>query len=235
MGFVRRHGLALHQHHPFIAVTHERLSQQNFAPENANRAVISCRPSAFGRDSPVADRLSSVAANVSEGGKAAVRMLRGAPSKAKRCACKKRLGHHFDHTIRASSARAFRTSLVVSPPSIAEDRLQQRAGIVGRTRIAPQPGQVGRGAQFEHARLLAAGDVDGPEETGFRPRRVRLRRRDASSCAGPNFATGTSRCCAGSRFPSSTRSPNAGWPAREVVVRELSSIDARGRARLFDD
>jgi hypothetical protein len=29
--------------------------------------------------------------------------------------------------------------------------------------------------------------------------------------------------------------PHAGWPAREVVVRELSSIDARGRARLFDD
>ena len=36
-------------------------------------------------------------------------------------------------------------------------------------------GEAGRGAQFEHAGLLLTGDLDGSEEAGFRPLRVRLR------------------------------------------------------------
>src|SRR5271157_6615245 len=56
-----------------------------------------------------------------------------------------------------------------------EDRLQQRARVVGRARVAPQPGEVGRGAQFEQADFLIAGDVDRLEEAGLRSRPVRLR------------------------------------------------------------
>ena len=55
--------------------------------------------------------------NGSTGGcliRAAERPHQGEPSRLQ-----KRLEPHFDHTISASSARAFRTSLVVSPPSIA--------------------------------------------------------------------------------------------------------------------
>ena len=36
-------------------------------------------------------------------------------------------------------------------------------------------GEVGRGAQFEHAGFLTSCDFDGLEETGFRARTVRLR------------------------------------------------------------
>ena len=56
-----------------------------------------------------------------------------------------------------------------------EDRLQQRPGIVGRACLAPQTGEVVRGAQFEHARFLTSGRLDGVEETGFRLCPVRLR------------------------------------------------------------
>ena len=66
----------------------------------------------------------------------------------------------------------------LTPVDCGEDRLEQRARIVVRSRVAPQPGEVGRGAQFEETRFLAAGDVDRPEETGFRPRVVRLRQRE---------------------------------------------------------
>ena len=53
-----------------------------------------------------------------------------------------------------------------------EDRLEQRAKIVGRTRGAPEAGEVDRGAQFEDACFLAAGDVDRREEAGFRLHKV---------------------------------------------------------------
>src|SRR5271166_736600 len=55
-----------------------------------------------------------------------------------------------------------------------EDGLQQRAGIAARTRVAPQPGEVRRCAQFEHKRFLPPGDLDRFEKTSFRPRPVLL-------------------------------------------------------------
>lgn len=57
---------------------------------------------------------------------------------------------------------------------LGEDRLQQGAGIVPRAHVAPQPGEVSRGAQFQHARFLASGDFDRFEEAGLRPRTVWL-------------------------------------------------------------
>ena len=52
--------------------------------------------------------------------------------------------------------------------------MQQRAGIMIRSDFAPQPGEVDGRAQFEQARLLAAGDLDGFFETGFRARPIRF-------------------------------------------------------------
>ena len=56
-----------------------------------------------------------------------------------------------------------------------EDRLQHRAGIAVRPGVAPQLREVGSRAQFEQTRFLAAGDLNGFFETGFRTRPVRLR------------------------------------------------------------
>ena len=56
-----------------------------------------------------------------------------------------------------------------------QDRLHQRAGIVGRTRVAPEAGEIDRGAQFEEARLLATGYLDRFEERGFGPCSVGFR------------------------------------------------------------
>src|SRR5580693_46652 len=58
----------------------------------------------------------------------------------------------------ASVADIFR-----SLPSLdrGEGWLQQSAGIVGRSGVAPEAGKIGRGTQFENASFLAAGDFDG--------------------------------------------------------------------------
>jgi hypothetical protein len=67
-----------------------------------------------------------------------------------------------------------RTSLVCSPPSIVARLGSSTAGIVGRACVAPETREVGRGAQFEQARLLAASDLDRLEEAGLSPPRFRL-------------------------------------------------------------
>jgi hypothetical protein len=41
-----------------------------------------------------------------------------------------------------------------------EDRLHQRVWIAGRACLAPDPGEVGRGAQFKQTRFLASGGND---------------------------------------------------------------------------
>ena len=54
-----------------------------------------------------------------------------------------------------------------------QDRLQQRAGIIVRPGVMPQPGEVDRRAQFEQTRFLAAGDLNCFSETGFRAQPIR--------------------------------------------------------------
>jgi hypothetical protein len=56
-----------------------------------------------------------------------------------------------------------------------QDRRQQRARIAVRAGVAPQPGEVVGGAQYEQARVLAAGDLHRLYETGFRAQPTRLR------------------------------------------------------------
>ena len=51
-----------------------------------------------------------------------------------------------------------------------QDRLQHRAGIAVRPGVAPQLREVGSRAQFEQTRFLAASDLNGFFETGFRAR-----------------------------------------------------------------
>ncbi|HMI13544.1 MAG TPA: hypothetical protein VK567_18525, partial [Bradyrhizobium sp.] len=55
-----------------------------------------------------------------------------------------------------------------------QDRLQQRAGIIVRPGVMPQPGEVDRRAQFEQTRFLATGDLNCFSETGFRAQPIRL-------------------------------------------------------------
>ena len=55
-----------------------------------------------------------------------------------------------------------------------QDRLQQRAGIIVRSGVTPQPGEVDGRAQFEQTRFLATGDLNCFSETGFRARPIRL-------------------------------------------------------------
>jgi hypothetical protein len=60
----------------------------------------------------------------------------------------------------------------VAALDLREDRLQQRTGIVGRSCLAPETGEVDPSSQLELARLLAVGDVDRFAETSFRSRSV---------------------------------------------------------------
>src|SRR5712664_2784942 len=55
-----------------------------------------------------------------------------------------------------------------------QDWLQQRAGIIVRPGVTPQPGEVDSCAQFEQTRFLATGDLNGFSETGFRAKPIRL-------------------------------------------------------------
>ena len=83
------------------------------------------------------------------------------------------------HPISASSARALRTSLVASPPSICA-----RIGSNSARGSLGEPVSRQRRARSIAARsssrrdFLAAGDVDRFEETSFRPRPVRLQGRE---------------------------------------------------------
>ena len=58
-----------------------------------------------------------------------------------------------------------------------EDRFQQRPGFADRI-LAPQSGKVDGGTKLRHSTFLLARDLDGLEETGLRPRPVRLRPRE---------------------------------------------------------
>ena len=53
------------------------------------------------------------------------------------------------------------------------DRCQQVVGFLSLALLLPQPAQAHRGPQLQGFRLLAAGDVQGPLQPGFR---LRLRR-----------------------------------------------------------
>ena len=55
-----------------------------------------------------------------------------------------------------------------------QDRLQQRAGIIVRPGVTPQPGEVDSCAQLEQTRFLATGDLNCLSETGFRAQPIRL-------------------------------------------------------------
>ena len=55
-----------------------------------------------------------------------------------------------------------------------QDRLQQRAGIIVRSGVTPQPGEVDRRAQFEQTRFLSTGDLNCFSETDFRAQPIRL-------------------------------------------------------------
>jgi hypothetical protein len=72
-----------------------------------------------------------------------------------------------------------------SPPSIVARIGSSSAGIVGRTRLVPETGEVGRGARFEHARFLAAGNLDGLEKTCFRSRVVAFRSLQCDPAGNP--------------------------------------------------
>jgi len=56
----------------------------------------------------------------------------------------------------------------------AENRLQKRVWIFGRTCVAPHTDKVGRGAQFKQTGFLASRDFDRLEEAGFSARPIRL-------------------------------------------------------------
>jgi hypothetical protein len=104
-----------------------------------------------------------------------------------------------------------------------EDRPQPRAGIAARTRVAPQPGEVRRCAQFEQKRFLAPGDVDGLDKTGFGSRRIRLRslQRDPAS---RRCNSATQNCT-----PDSSTNAKASFSVASAVV--TSPAERRAAAR----
>jgi hypothetical protein len=84
-----------------------------------------------------------------------------------------------NHPISASSARVADICCALSSVDRCKDRLQQRAGIGGRARVAPETGQIGRGAQFEEPGFLLAGDLDGFQEASFRARSIQRGKRNS--------------------------------------------------------
>ena len=55
-----------------------------------------------------------------------------------------------------------------------QNRVQQRAGIIVRSGVTPQPREIDGRTQFEQTRFLAAGDLNCFSETGFRSKPIRL-------------------------------------------------------------
>src|SRR5260370_36261770 len=57
---------------------------------------------------------------------------------------------------------------------LGEDRLQQNTGTAVRPDVAPEPGKIGRRAQFKQARLLASSDINRLCKARFRAQQILL-------------------------------------------------------------